>query len=609
VRAALEAALPNDRAEAYTGKIMGRKQDTHPAQAIQPRDGTDKQVGTKFPFTEPNMIRTAKGEERINLPGSKSVAREERTARNLGERPADSRRTNCESQAGKETSQRQEVASEEKQAVRSAHSNQPPPPPVGAAKDEGADRIAQAAKETRAVRKTEALWRTSLQAIARKAKQQKEHRFGGLYRLINEEALRDCYLQLRKDAACGVDEVSWKEYGKNLNENLAKLNQRLKQKSYHAKLVRRKYIPKGEGKFRPLGILTLEDKVVQMAAARILNAIYEADFLPCSWGYRPGRNAQAASRELATALTRGRYEFVVEADIKGYFEHINWEWLLKMLNHRIDDGAFLGLISKWLKAGILEEDGQVIHPETGTPQGGIVSPVLANVYLHYVLDLWFEHKVRRAIQGGSLLIRYADDFVCAFERRHEAEGFMTQLKERLARFGLEMAPDKTRQLRFGRFGGPHNGRFDFLGFEFYWTRSRRGKPMVGRRTSPKRLRRGVANFTAWIRENRHEKLPRLLKGLASKYRGTWNYYGVRGNSRSLEQYWQQTRRILFKWLNRRSQKRSYTQRAFTRLLKRFCIPTPSIKECAPLANEPNPATAEAALNQLFRRYDAPKACA
>jgi group II intron reverse transcriptase/maturase len=286
-----------------------------------------------------------------------------------------------------------------------------------------------------------------------------------------------------------------------------------------------------------------------------------------------------------------------------FFEHIQWDWLLKKLGHRINDGALLGLIGKWLKAGILEEDGKVIHPETGTPQGGIISPVLANVYLHYVLDLWLEHRVRKRNQGRSLLIRYADDFVCAFGWRHEAGRLVEQLKERLAQFGLELAPDKTRQWRFGRKGGPYNGRFDFLGFEFYWRRSRQGRPLVQRRTAPKRLRRSVASFTQWIRTNRHRKLPRLMKTLASKYRGTWNYYGVRGNAKSLEQFYQQTRRMLLKWLNRRSQKRSYTSRAFARLLKRFEIPYPRIMERTTLVIEQTPSEVMAALSQLFRRYN------
>lgn len=600
---ATEAPEPNDRAEAYTGKLTGRKQDSHPAQATQPRDGTDTQAGTVFPTMEPHTSQSATGEGPLGLPGSKSVAGEERTVRNLGEKPADSRRTQQESQAGK-PEQRQEATAEKKQAVRLAHSSTPPTRPVESVwAGEGANRVAQSAKETSAVRRTETDWPTSLRAIARKAKEQKQYRFGGLYRLINAQALRACYFQLRKDAAPGVDEVTWQEYGKNLEANLVQLVTRLKHKSYHAKLVRRKYIPKGEGKFRPLGIPALEDKIVQLAAASILTAIYEADFLPCSWGYRPNRGPQEASRELATALTKGQYEFVVEADIKGYFEHIQWDWLLQMLSHRINDGALLGLVRKWLKAGILEEDGQVIHPETGTPQGGIISPVLANVYLHYVLDLWFEHRVRKTNQGPSLLIRFADDFVCAFGWKHEAERFVGQLKERLARFGLEVAPDKTRQMRFGRKGGPHNGRFDFLGFEFYWRLSRQGKPLVQRRTAPKRLQRSVARFTEWIRTNRHQKLPRLMKTLASKYRGTWNYYGIRGNTKSLEQFYQQTRRILFKWLNRRSQKRSYTARAFTRLLERFQIPYPRIMEGMTVDFKQSPTDVMAALSQMFRRFN------
>ncbi len=392
-------------------------------------------------------------------------------------------------------------------------------------------------------------------------------------------------------------------YEQNLEENLRQLVQRLKNKSYHARLVRRKYIPKGEGKWRPLGIPALEDKLVQLAVAQILNAIYEADFLPCNRGYRPEMGAQQAARQLAEVLTKGRIEFVVEPDSRGYFEHIQQPWLIKMLAHRIADGALLGLIVKWLKAGILEEDGKIVHPVTGTPQGGSVSPVLANVYLHYVLDLWFEHKVRKANQGQSYLIRYADDFVCGFAYRYEAQRFLGQLQKRLNKFGLEVAPDKTQMLRFGRGGGPHNGRFDFLGFEFYWRLSRRGRPLVQRRTARKRLRKSVTAFTEWIRQSRHEKLPDTMKTLASKYRGYWNYYGVRGNSKSLEQFFQETRRILFKWLNRRSQKKSYTARGFERFLRRFHIPQPRLVEHTPVPIRREATDVNTALHGLFRRYN------
>lgn len=598
-----KASGPNDLLEAYTGKLTGRKQDTHPAKATQPRDGAYTQAGTESPFTEPNTSQSATGEGQLGLPGSKSVAREERADRNLGD-PAHARRTNCEGQAGRPP-QRQEVAVQSEPGIRLAHSSSEQPPPGGADASQGVNVTSQPAQETGAVRTTDNHWPTSLRAIARKAQQEKRHRFGGLYRLLNEQSLRTCFYQLRKAAAPGVDGVTFKLYEQDLEENLRKLVQRLRNKSYHARLVRRKYIPKGEGKWRPLGIPVLEDKLVQLAVAQILSAIYEADFLPCNQGYRSERGAQQAARELAEVLTKGRIEFIVEVDIKGYFEHLQHRWLLKMLAHRIADGALLGLIAKWLKAGILEEDGQIVHPVTGTPQGGSVSPVLANVYLHYVLDLWFEHKVRKGNHGQSYLIRYADDFVCGFAYRHEAERFAGQLQERLKQFGLEVAPDKTRTLRFGRGGGPHNGRFDFLGFEFYWRPSRRGRPLVQRRTARKRLCKSVATFTEWIRRSRHRKLPEIMKTLASKYRGYWNYYGVRGNSKSLEQFFQQTRRILFKWLNRRSQKKSYTARGFERLLRRFQIPHPCIveKDAVPIRRELVAADVDAALNTLFRRYN------
>jgi len=598
---ATEAPGPNDLAEAYTGKLTGRKQVSHPAKATQPRDGTNTQAGTQFPKTEPNTSQSAIGEGQLGLPGSKSVAWEQRADRNLGH-PAHSRRTNNESQAGKPP-RRQEVAAEDEPESRLTHSSSEQSLPEGTDSSQGVNVTSQPAKETSAVRTTESNWRTSLRAIARKAQQEKRHRFGGLYRLLNEQNLRVCFFQLRKRAAPGVDGVTFQMYEQNLEANLRHLVQRLKNKSYHAKLVRRKNIPKGEGKWRPLGIPALEEKLVQLAAAQILSAIYEADFLPCNRGYRPAMGAQQAARQLAEDLTKGRVEFVVEADIKGYFEHLQQPWLMKMLAHRIADGALLGLIVKWLKAGILEEDGRIVHPVTGTPQGGSVSPVLANVYLHYVLDLWFEHKVRKANQGQSYLIRYADDFVCGFAYRHEAERFMSQLQERLNQFGLEVAPDKTQMLRFGRGGGPHNGRFDFLGFEFYWRLSRRGRPLVQRRTARKRLRKSVAAFTEWIRQVRHEKLPGTMKTLASKYRGYWNYYGVRGNSKSLEQFFQQTRRILFKWLNRRSQKKSYTARGFERLLRRFPIPQPRIVESNPVPTRRVAKDVNAALSVLFRRYN------
>ena len=318
---------------------------------------------------EPNTETPVYGEGVAGLPGSKSVARAEADARNRGG-PESPCRTNYESQAGR-AAQRQEAPSGAP-GVGSAHSIQP----QGASPEagEGADRSTQSAQATSTVRTTETDWQTFLRAIAEKADQDKHHRFGDLYRWLNQDVLRLSFYRLRKDAASGVDGVSFQEYEKNLEVNLADLEGRLRRKAYRARLVRRKYIPKGNGKLRPLGILVLEDKLLQMAATQILLAIYEGEFLPCSYGYRPGVRAHDAIQDLTQELQFGGHHFVVEADIKGFFDHVQWEWLERMLERRIADGAFMNLIRKWLRAGVLEEDGKVVHPQSGTPQGGIMTP-------------------------------------------------------------------------------------------------------------------------------------------------------------------------------------------------------------------------------------------
>ena len=516
---------------------------------------------------------SAKGEGVEGLPGSKSVARAEGDARNRGG-PGSSCSTNCEGQAGTEAQRPEAPAGEP--GVGLAHSMRPQGASPEAA--EGANRSAQSAQATRAERTSEQDWQTFLRAIAEKASKDKHYRFRDLYRWLNQDVLRLSFYRLRKDAASGVDGVSFEEYEQNLESNLADLVGRLRRKAYRARLVRRKYIPKGNGKLRPLGIPVLEDKLLQLAAAQILLAIFEVDFPPCSYGFRPGVGAHDAVQELTRELQFGGHHFVVEADIKGFFDHVRWEWLERMLERRMDDGAFLNLIRKWLRAGILEEDGRVLHPQTGTPQGGVISPALANIYLHYVLDLWFEHGVRPQQRGRCRMIRYADDFVACFEYRHEAEAFERALPARLAKFGLEVASDKTKTLRFGRNGGPHNGRFDFLGFEFYWQPDRQGKPRVKRRTATKKWLAGMQRMRQWIKENRHRKLPKLLQQLRAKLQGTWNYYGLIGNYRRMQLFQEATRRTLYKWLNRRSQRKSITWRAFNRQWNRFPIPPPRIVE-------------------------------
>lgn len=419
---------------------------------------------------------------------------------------------------------------------------------------------------------------TSLRGIAERARRDRKARFRDLYRLLNEENLRDCFYELRKSAAPGVDGVTFEEYERDLDTNLADLVRRLVGKWYRAKLVRRKYIPKSSGKLRPLGIPALEDKLLQMAVARVLEAIYEQDFLDCSWGYRPKRGAREASRVLAERLFRGRIGWVVEADIRGFFDSISHPWMERMLKERIADSAFLRLIGKWLKAGVLEEDGKVVHPATGTPQGGIVSPVLANIYLHYVLDLWFEHRVRKGAEGDVFMMRYADDFVCAFQFAADAMRFEKELRERLGKFGLSVADEKTRTLRFSRHKLEPNEAFAFLGFEFRWIKRRAGMAGVQRRTSPKRLRASVRAFTEWIRESRCTRLSTTMATLRSKLSGYWNYYGVRGNMKMLNRFHRQCRALLFKWLNRRSQKRSCTWAELEAILQKFRIPGPRIIE-------------------------------
>jgi len=417
---------------------------------------------------------------------------------------------------------------------------------------------------------------TSLRGIAKKAQEQEKHRFGNLYEMLNEENLLDCWQYIRKDAACGVDRVSAREYEENLEENIRNLVERLKRGSYRAKLVRRQYIPKGEGKMRPLGIPATEDKLLQLAVKRILEAIYEQDFLRCSYGYRPNVGPLNAVDKLTVKLQFGRYNYIVEADIRAFFDNMDHEWIVQMLEERIDDRALIRLIKKWLKAGVLDTDGQVIHPVTGTPQGGIVSPVLSNIYLHYALDLWFHKVIKKQCRGEACLIRFADDFVSAFQYQEDAERFYRMLGERVGKFKLEMSEEKTRIIPFPRHRPSGKYRFDFLGFEFYWGKDRSGKPHLKRRTSRKKLRSSIKRFTEWCKKNRNLEPRVLFRRINAKLRGYYNYYGVFGNYDSLQQFFQQVKRILFKWLNRRSQRRSYNWRGFEQLLEHYGVEQPRI---------------------------------
>ncbi|HEY90630.1 MAG TPA: group II intron reverse transcriptase/maturase [Dehalococcoidia bacterium] len=420
---------------------------------------------------------------------------------------------------------------------------------------------------------------TSLRGIANKAKVEKGHRFRDLYGCLNAEFLMDCWQNLNQKAASGIDGISASAYAENLQSNIEALAGRLKSKKYRAKLIRRRYIPKGDGKERPLGIPVIEDKLVQQACAKLLSAIYEQDFLDCSYGYRPAHGALEAVHELTFDLQYGKYGHVVEADIKGFFDNMDHDKLLEMLSRRIDDKAFLNLIRKWLKAGVLESDGRVIHPETGTPQGGVISPILANVYLHYVLDLWFEEVVKPYSRGQVLMCRYADDWVSAFQYLNDAERYYRALPKRLKKYNLEVAEDKTRILRFSRFHPSRKRKIAFLGFELYWKADRQGVLRVNRQTARKRLQRATKRISEWIKSNRHLRGSEFFSQLNRRLRGHYNYYGVRGNSESLSRFYKRAIECAFKWLNRRGGKRrSYTWEEFKRVLNLVKIAQPRITE-------------------------------
>lgn len=416
---------------------------------------------------------------------------------------------------------------------------------------------------------------TSLLGIAKKASSDKRYRFRNLYRELNEELLRDSWRLLRKDAALGVDLVSAAEYEANLEENIHQLVERLKRKRYRARLVRRHYIPKGEGKLRPLGIPATEDKLLQLAVKRLLEAIYEQDFLTCSYGYRPRVGALEAVDQLTVKLQFGDYHQVVEADIKGFFDNLSHEWLMRMLAERIDDEAILRLIKKWLKAGVLDTDGKVLRPEGGTPQGGIISPLLANVYLHYALDLWFEKVFQRSCKGAACLHRYADDFVCGFGQGEDAQRFYSELEERLRKFGLELATEKTRVIPFSRLRLGETS-FDFLGFEFRWGTDRKGQARLKRRTSRKKFRSSVKRVAEWCKKHRHLRVGEQFQRLNAKLRGYYQYYGVNGNYASLNEFYQLLQRLHLKWLNRRSQCPSYTWDGYYALRQDFALEQPHI---------------------------------
>ena len=418
--------------------------------------------------------------------------------------------------------------------------------------------------------------------IRQAAKTDKGRRFTTLlHHVYDIETLREAYFGLKRNAAPGVDGETWQAYGEQLESNLEDLSARLRRGAYRAKPVRRVYIPKPDGRQRPLGITTLEDKVVQRALVLVLNCIYETDFLGFSYGFRPGRNQHNALDALYVGIKRKRVNWVLDADIRGYFDAISHEWLVKFVEHRIADQRVVRLIQKWLTAGVLE-DGEKKRSEMGTPQGGGISPLLANVYLHYVFDLWVRDWRRRA-KGDVIVVRYADDIIVGFEHEWEARRFWVELRERFAGFGLELHPEKTRLIEFGRHAAANrkrNGRgrpetFDFLGFTHVCGKTRKGRFALVRLTMRKRLRAKLREIKMAFRWRWHDPVPEVGKWLASILRGHFNYYAVPLNFESLRAFQNQVIRMWRRGLSRRSHKGHVTWKQMLRIARRF-LPLPRI---------------------------------
>jgi RNA-directed DNA polymerase len=442
-------------------------------------------------------------------------------------------------------------------------------------------------EDTRAERSSGIPVATKLCRIAEKARKEPACRFVNLFHLLKVDLLRECFEGLRGSAAPGIDQVTKEAYARNLEENLASLEKRLHQMSYRPQPVRRVYIPKpGKDKQRPLGIPVLEDKLVQAAMVKILEQIYEQDFIEDSYGFRPGRSCHDALRALSETVEEGRVEWLVEADIKGFFDHVNHDRLMELLNYRVGDPRMVRMVKRFLKAGITE-DGAFSATEEGTPQGGVISPLLANLYLHYALDVWFEQSFRPDSYGCARLIRYADDFVVCFTSESDARIFQSQLVYRLAQYGLEVEPTKTKVIPFGPGatgrkrlyeGKSKPETFDFLGFTHYCSRSRSGKRFrMKRRTSAKCLRTKLKAFAQWLRANRARLKTRpLWEKAAQKIQGHYRYYGVSDNYPSLKAFGYAAERLLFKTLNRRGGKRKMTWKKFNKMKTRHPLPCPRI---------------------------------
>lgn len=399
--------------------------------------------------------------------------------------------------------------------------------------------------------------------IAERARSHKGEALHSLHPAIDAAMLMECYEQLNKHSAPGIDGISWEDYGKTTQERIPELLRLFKTGSYRAPAIRRTYIPKSDGTKRPLGIPTIEDKVLQTGVRRVLEQVYEEDFKDFSYGFRPGRSAHQAIEYLFAQVSFGGMRHIIDADLKNYFGSISHGLMREFLARRVNDGVVRKMLDKWMKAGILEE-GMISYPKEGTPQGGIISPLLGNIFLHYVLDEWFSEEIQPRLQSKSFIVRYADDFILGFENKEDAERVMEVLPKRFSKYQLTLNADKTKLIDLETPWREGKRSFDFLGFTHYLGKSRKGKPILKRKTSSMKLTKAITQTEAWIKQNRHMKLSSLIGELNVKLRGHYSYYGITFNSKGINSYYEQVRRRLFKWLSRRGGKRKWDWPTFVK---------------------------------------------
>ena len=429
--------------------------------------------------------------------------------------------------------------------------------------------------------KQQNIMETKLARITQIAKEKPKEIFTSIYHFLNKDMLMLCHKELDGKKATGLDGMTKEEYEEDLERNIEQLEKELQRMSYKPAPAKRVNIPKANGKIRGLAIANYEDKIVQLALKKIIEAIYEPKFTENMYGFRPNKSCHDALKELSLIIERKKVNYVVDADIKGYFDHVDHEWLIKCVEQHIKDPRIIRLIKRFLKAGIVEKT-KIKETTEGTPQGSILSPVLANIYMYYVIALWFEKKIKPNMRGEAYIIIYADDIVCCFQYKNEAEIFVNKLlPERLNKFNLELAEDKTRLIEFGRFAKQNskNGKvetFDFLGFTHYCSKGKKGNFRVKRKTSRKKFKAKVKEFKEWIKQNKNTKVRELIKMINVKLKGHYQYFGITDNFESLARFRYSIDKMLWKWLNRRSQRKSYTNEEFTELMKQIPLLEPRI---------------------------------